>query len=219
MKAMTSYFAVSSDVKSLGVVMTDEMADNKSDLQNYSNTDWPPSDKRMATKLINEETAIVSKLTCLQATVDTVKGETAVAVAYPSAIQQKATDAITKLPNGVLVLSEAKYLMKYAGKGPFRGPKAFKERISGKFNEMADTMLPDGESLAPLRVIVVTEKQLPYSIAHVQALSAAKNPPGSFSEDNQQYDYVLCSSKSLYRLIHNPPVLRVSTCDYHFFTL
>jgi len=217
MKSMTAHLSTPANVKTLGDLMSAEIGDNKSALPRYA--DWSEDDKRVVCLILDGEKDVIKKLAGLSSSADSVKGEDAMKIVYPSANQKKATDAVTKLLNGVLVLSEAKYLMRFGGKGPFGGVGSFRDRVSGKFLEMTRAMVPDGESLSPLRVIVVSDRQLPLSINHVKALLDRKEPDGAYSEDGRAYDYVICSSRSLRMLVDNPHIDRVSTDDYFFFTL
>lgn len=217
MKSMTDHFANSPNVRTLCALMTAEIDGNKAALPGYG--DWSDADKDIIRPILDDEIAVIDGLTELAASVDSVKGENAMAEAYPTAMQNKATDAITRLNNGMLVLTEAKYLMRFGGKGPFRGMSHFKKRVSGKFLEMANAMLPDHETLASLRVIVTTDQQLPISINHIKSLIDRDDPTGSYSDDGRTYEYVLCSSRSLRKLVDNPTLPHVSTDDYLFFTL
>lgn len=216
MHAMTSYFAASGVVKSLATLMADEIADNKAAVPNY--TQWSSGDIDTAQEILTAELTTVNSEQSLNGATDSVKGEDVVKVAYPSALQRKAVDAITRTNPNAFALTEAKYLMKFSCKGPFRGPAAFKERISGKFNEMTHCMVPDGETLNPLRIIVVAEEQLPYSVMHIRSLIDSEYQDGSFSEDGQKYEYVICTSKDLRQMIDRPP-RDVQSDDYLFFTL
>lgn len=216
MHAMTSYFAAPGVVKSLATLMADEIADNKAAVPNY--TQWSSGDIDTAQEILTAELTTVNSEQGLNGATDSVKGEDAVKVAYPSALQRKAVDAITRTNPNAFALTEAKYLMKFSCKGPFRGPAAFKERISGKFNGMAGCMVPDGETIDPLRIIVVAEEQLPYSVMHIRTLLDSEYEDGSFSDDGQKYEYVICTSRNLRMMIDNPPRDRRSD-DYFFFSI
>lgn len=217
MKSMTSYFANSPDVKTLAELMAAEIDDNIKALPRYK--DWSDADKGIIRLILDNEVKVINDLSELAASADSVKGEDAMSNVYPRAMQGKATDAITQLPVGVLVLTEAKYLTRFGGKGPFRGMTHFKQRVSGKFLEMATAMLSDQETLSSLRVIVTTDQQLPISVNHINALIERQDPAGSYSDDGKTYEYVLCSSRSLRKIVDNPSMPHVSTEDYLFFTL
>ena len=216
MHAMTSYFAAPGVVKSLAALMAKEIADNKAAVPNY--TQWSSDDIDTAQEILTAELATVNSEQGLNGAADSVKGEDAVKTSYPSAQQRKAVDAITRTSPNAFALTEAKYLMKFSCKGPFRGPAAFKKRISGKFNEMAACMVPDGEAIDPLRIIVVAEEQLPYSVMHIRSLLDSEYEDGSFSEDGRMYEYVICTSKNLRQMIDHPP-RNIRSDDYLFFML
>lgn len=215
MRAMTSYFASSGAVKSLSDLMADEIADNKASVPKYSQ--WSADDIKTADAILTQELGGVTSVSELSTAIDSVKGEDAVKAVYPGAQQRKAVDAITATSSGY-ALTEAKYLMKFGCKGPFRGPSAFNERISGKFLEMANCMRPDGETVIPLRIIVVSENQLPYSVMHIRALLDSEYQDGAFSADGQKHEYVICTSKNLRQMIDCPPRSARSD-DYLFFTI
>lgn len=217
MKAVTALFSDPSNVRTLADIMKTEICDNRTNVAKYK--DWSAIDQRIAVMILNLEADIINQTHELDATQDSLKGEKAMKDAYPSFDEKKATDSITMIADGVLVLTEAKYLYRFGGKGPFGGRGSFKQRISGKFLEMAESMVPDGETISPLRVIVVSEPQLPFSINHVHSLIESNDTSGSYSEDGKEYEYVLCSSKSLRMIVDNPTMPRVSTDDYFFFTL
>lgn len=217
MKLMTVYFSSTPNIKTLSELMTAEILGNKVSLSN--NSDWSDSDKKIISIILDDEKSIIDKEPNLANLTDSLKGEQAMAVVYPATTQKKAADAITRLSTGALVLTEAKYLIRYGGKGPFGGRSSFKNRISGKFLEMERTMRPDDEKLSPLRVLVVSERQLPISINHVKSLVDSNDSPGSYSEDGNCYEYVLCSSKCLRMIVNNPNIPRVSTGEYYFFVL
>ena len=216
MQRMSSHFSVA-PLQSLKDLMAFEIADNQEQVKHY--TDWSDEDKKRIAPILDSELHELEHCLTLTHTIDSLKGETAMRKVYPSVQQEKATDAITRLPNGTLVLTEAKYLLRYGGMGPFGGISSFRKRISSKFLEMDKTMLADGEVIAPLRVIVVTQEQLPFSISHIEALVSAEHPRGVYSEDGKVYDYVICSSKSLRAIVDHPIPNRSFTDDCHFFQL
>lgn len=217
MKLMTAHFSTSPNVKTLGELMTAEILVNKTSLSN--NSDWADFDKKIISIILGDEISSIENTENLANPVDSLKGERTMAEVYPSVTQKKAADAITRLPTGVLTLTEAKYLIRYGGKGPFGGRSSFKKRISDKFLEMERTMLPDGENLSQLRVLVVSERQLPISINHVKTLVSSNDSPGSYSTDGKTYKYVLCSSKCLRMIMNSPKIPRVSTGDCYYFVL
>lgn len=217
MKAMTAYITGSSNAMALGALLAVEIADNKVNVHQYR--DWAENDKEVICSILAEEESVLKSSQDLYSPIDSVKGEDAMKAVYSSNVQDKATDAITKMANGVLVLTEAKYLVRFGGRGPFRGRDTFKQRVSGKFNEMARKLLPDGENMSPLRIIVTTDRQFPISINYIRAMMSQNDPVGSYSDDGKAYEYVLCSSKSLRQIVYNPTIARTSTEDYFFFTL
>lgn len=217
MKAMTAYIMTPSNADALETLMAAEIVGNKANLPQYS--DWAENDKGIICSILDEEYQVLCSLQNPSCAIDSVKGEEAMKVVYRSNVQGKATDAITRLANGVLVLTEAKYLMRFGGKGPFRGRDSFRQRVSGKFNEMAKKMQLDGENVSPLRVIVTTGRQFPISVNHIQAMVAQDDPVGSYSDDGRAYEYVLCSSESLRQIVNNPMIARAPIGDCFFFTL
>lgn len=133
------------------------------------------------------------------ATKDSVKGEEAMGNVY--GYGNKASDIITLHGSGVLKLSECKCAIKIGGMGPFRSPQAFCRSVSDKFYHMGIKLLSDGESISPVRVIIVNDQQFDFSVAHIQALMQDNYPQGSFSCDGTQYDYVLCSASTAEHLV------------------
>ena len=218
MKAMTSHIQASGVASEIGMLMQEEISANK--LEASSNPQWSDPDRSAAFCTMDAESARISAMADLYLRKDSVKGEDAMVAAYHG-YAGKAVDVITLHIRGDLVLMEAKYLIRLGGRGPFGGPASFKSRVSGKFNDMAIVMGADGESIRQLRIIVVTEAQLPFSIAHIRGLlnASASYPPGSFSSDLNQYNYVLCSSSSLRAIVNGVAVNKRKSQDYLFFRI
>ncbi len=199
-------------------VLLDEMAKNVESVDRYSVRDWPPDEKEKVKNVISAECEIVNGMLTHDMSRDSVHGDSAMPSVY-SGYSGKKMDVITRRGDLTLVLSEAKYLIKVGGVGPFGGPSGFRERVSDKFHEMQQALEDDGEMVDPLRIIVETEEQLPYSIQSVSNLvNGEYDNANAFSTDGQKHRYVLCSSKDLRLMIENPPVGTVSE-DYFFFTL
>lgn len=199
-------------------VLLDEMAANMAAVDGYSESDWPPCEKAKIKNVISAECAIVNDMLTRDKAADSVNGDLAMPSVY-STYSGKTTDVITKRCDFALVLSEAKYLIKVGGVGPFGGPASFRERVSDKFHAMLQEFAKDGEMVDPLRIIIETEEQLPYSIQLASNLvNGEYDSVNAFSKDGLKHRYVLCSSKDLRRMIENPPVGTVSE-DYFFFTL
>jgi len=216
---MTAYIKNGTFTKSLAVLMAEEIATNATDVCNYGDMDWSPEDKRKIHPILIAETAIIEDTATLSKKTDSVKGEEAMQAVYATSEQKKATDAIVLKDVGTLSLIEAKYLIKFASKGPFGGLGSFKARISQKFDTMAELMAKDGETLEPLRIIVVSEEQLPYSINHVRALVEGAEPSETFSNDGKKHQYVLCSSSSLRIMVDDPPIGIHNAQKYLFFKI
>lgn len=216
MKAMTNHIQSTGTAMALGVIMSNEIMCNKSEVS--INPDWSNEETEAVAQVMDAELAVLQTSVDLYGRNDSVKGENAMQTVYPK-YAGKATDAITLCDDGALALSEAKYLIKVGGRGPFGGPASFKNRVSGKFNDMKNSLAGDGESTSPLRIVVVTEEQLPLSIIHVRGLLNADYPHGSFSSDGSQHDYVLCSSRGLNAIIRNPAAARRKSQDYLFFRI
>lgn len=199
-------------------VLLDEMAENVDKVNRYSDNDWPPDEKEKVKNVISAEREIVNGMLTYDMSADSVHGDFVMPSVY-SGYSGKKTDVITKRGDLALVLSEAKYLIKVGGVGPFGGPAGFRERVSDKFHEIQQALAEDGETVDPLRIIIETEEQLPYSIQSVSNLvNGEYDNANAFSTDGQKHRYVLCSSKNLRRMIEDPPVGTVSE-DYFFFTL
>lgn len=212
MKRMSSYIAGTGNAIHLAALCTAEIDDHLEKLPAYGNQDWPDSEKQRIALILEKEASCIVSCTQLSATIDSVKGESAMQEVY--AYQKKASDIITL--HNCLVLIELKYLIKVGGVGPFGGPSSFKKRVSDKFLEMGVVLVEDAEQVHPLRIIVTSEEQYPYSLAHIHGLIDSEFPPGSFSSDNQQYEYVLCSSKSLRSVVDTSVALPVGNDVFAF---
>ena len=220
MKSMTAYIQNGTFTKKLAILMSDEIRANAQDVNNYSDMDWSPDDKKKIQSILMEEIKLIENTADLYEKNDSVKGEDAMQAVYSSGGQQKkATDAIVLRGMGTLTLVEAKYLIKYASKGPLGGYGSFRIRISQKFDTMIDTLTTDGEIVEPLRVIVVTEEQLPYSINYVRSLVDCDYSAKTFSSDGKKHLYVLCSSSSLRIMVDNPPIGIPNAQKYLFFKI
>ncbi len=185
MKAMTTHIRRPGVAKTLSALLSDEINANASDVSNYVH-DWLPGDINKIQQILAMELKYVSNTIDLGKRLDSVKGEEAMRLVYPNAGLNKATDVITlKSAIGILSLIEAKFLVKFACKGPFGGCGSFKERISGKFLAMERQMVPDNENIDSLRVLVVSEEQFPFSVNHIRALMNDNYPSGSFSDDGK----------------------------------
>ena len=219
MKAMTRHILSPGVARSLSSLLSDEISANARDVRNYVK-DWKPYDIDAIQQILSKEQGKVNQLADLRERLDSVKGEEAMRVVYPTAVLHKAADVITiKANTSSLSLIELKYLIKFASKGPFGGCGSFRERISGKFREMERQMIPDGENINPLRVLVVTEEQFPFSVNHIRALMSEDYPPGTFSDDGQAHHYVLCSSSTLPSMLDNPLAFRADVNRCLFFTI
>lgn len=218
MKAMTAHIQSSGDALEIGTLMRDEIAANKREVT--ANPQWSESDRKAAFLAMDTESTRILSTASLYSHKDSVKGENAMAAAYRG-YMAKAVDVITLHGSGELVLMEAKYLIRLGGRGPFGGPSSFKSRVSDKFSDVAGVMRADGERIKQLRIIVVTDEQLPFSTAHIHGLlnASPSYPPGSFSSDGNQYDYVLCSSSNLRTIIDGAAVNKQKLQDCLFFTL
>ena len=205
--------------RTLSALLTEEIAANGKDVSNYVN-DWQPNDIKTIRQKLEKENGNIANAVDLGEQSDSVKGEDAMRSVYPAAGSNKATDVITlKNTSGMLSLIEVKYLIKFACKGPFGGCGSFKQRISGKFLAMENQMIPDEEEIDPLRVLVVSEEQFPFSVNHIRALMAEDYPPGTFSDDGKTHAYVLCSSVGLRRVLDNPSAINTNDNDYLFFVI
>lgn len=200
MREMTAHIRSLSCTTTLGEVLRAEITLNKQEVAN--NPEWNEKDRKMVVWAMNAEAKTIATHLDLHGEKDSVKGESAMKIAYPS-YRGKATDAITLRNDGKIVLAEAKYLIKFGGCGPFGGPSSFKNRVADKFKDMAMVMAPDGESIETLRIIVVTEAQLHVSMSHIHKLRNANYPAGAFSGDGRRHAYVLCSSASIRTLVDN----------------
>ena len=216
MKSMTTHINTIGVALELGRLLCDEIATNKREVS--ANPQWSPADRNTVFLAMDAESTRISLNKNLYSSKDSVKGETAMSAVYLG-YSGKAVDIITLHAGADLVLMEAKYLIRVGGCGPFGGPASFKSRVSGKFNDMIAKMCPDGEIIRQLRIVVVTDEQLPFSIAHIRGLLNAGYPPGSFSSDYNQYNYVLCSSSTLLTIVNGSPIDKLKSEDYLFFTL
>ena len=216
MKAMTAHICATGNASELGTLMREEIATNKQEAS--ANPQWSVADRDAAFFAMDAESSRIDTLPNLYSSRDSVKGETAMEAVYPE-YSGKAVDAITLHDGGDLVLMEAKYLIRVGGRGPFGGPASFKSRVSEKFNEMAVKLVADNEMVRQLRIVVVTDAQLPFSINHIHKLLNAGYPPGSFSSDCNRYNYVLCSSSSLRMMVDGVARGKKNTQDYLFFTI
>ncbi len=218
MKAMTEHISRPDVATSLSLLMSEEISANERDVQKYVH-DWLPGDIEKIKPILASEKEYILNSDDLSKKNDSVKGESAMLGVYSAAGENKATDAITLKETGALLLVEAKYLIKLGCKGPFGGMGSFKERVAEKFNAMEKQMIPDGETIEPLRVLVVTEEQLPFSIEHIRMLAAGDYPSDAFSSDGKRHEYVLCSSSSLRMMVDNPPVGKPNAAKYFFFSI
>lgn len=212
---MSAYIATSGVATTLSLLLQSEIDANATSVLNYTH-DWTPVDMRNVQPLLAAEKNAIQSAVSLGAKNDSVKGESAMQIAYATRLQQKAVDVITQKGSGSLALIELKYLIKFASMGPFGGRGSFKTRIADKFCSVSNMMEPDGESLDPLRILVVTEEQYPYSVNHVRALLDGEYPVGTFSSDGKSHDYVLCTSVKLRTLLDNPPSKDPSINQYLF---
>ena len=219
MKSMTTYIRRPGIAKSLSTLLLEEINANARDVCNYTN-DWQPNDIETIRQKLEKESKNIVKTEELGKWLDSVKGEEAMRVVYPHAGLNKATDVITlKNISDMLTLIEAKYLIKFACTGPFGGCGSFKARVSGKFLEMENQMMPDEENIDSLRILVVSEEQYPFSVNHIRTLMGENNPPGSFSDDGKTHTYVLCSSSNLRKLLDNPLIAKTNVNSFLFFSI
>ena len=219
MKAMTMFIQRPGNARTLSSLLSDEIAANEREVSNYTN-DWYQDDINTIKQILEKENRNITNAVNLGDRSDSVKGEEAMRLVYPAAGSNKATDVITiKSTNNTLSLIEAKYLIKFSCKGPSGGCGSFKQRISGKFLAMENQMIPDKENIDPLRVLVVSEEQFPFSVNHIRALMAEDYPPGTFSDDGKTHEYVLCSSCCLRMILDNPSVVKSDFDNYLFFTI
>ena len=219
MKSMTTYIRRPGIAKSLLTLLSEEINANARDVCNYTK-DWQPNDIETIRQKLATENESIANAGDLDKWLDSVKGEEAMRVVYPCAGSIKATDVITlKSVSGTLSLIEAKYLIKFACTGPFGGCGSFKKRVSGKFLEMENQMIPDNEDIDSLRVLVVSEEQYPFSVNHIRALMSENNPPGTFSDDGKTHTYVLCSSCNLRKLLDNPLIAKTYSNSFLFFSI
>lgn len=203
MKRMSSYIAGVGNAKCLAALCIAEIDDHLEKLPAYGNQDWPDGEKQRIVFILRKEVATITQCARFSGVIDSVKGEAAMQEVY--AYRKKAVDVITL--HDCLVLTELKYLTKVGGVGPFRGPCSFKKRVSDKFLEMGVALAEDAEQVRPLRIIVTSEEQYPYFFAQIHGLIDSGFPAGSFSSDNRQYEYVLCSSKFLRSVVDARNVL------------
>ena len=216
---MTEFINCPGNARTLSSLLSDEIVTNEREVSNYVN-DWQPDDIKRIKQILEKENEAITNAADLSKQSDSVKGEEAMRQVYPDTGSKKATDVITlKSQTGTLSLIEVKYLMKFACKGPFGGCGSFKERISGKFLDMECQMIPDEESIDPLRVLVVSEEQFPFSVNHIRSLMAEDYPPGTFSDDGKTHTYVLCSSCNLRTVLDNPCRVNTDVNNYLFFTI
>lgn len=215
MKDMTRFISSGQNARTLCVLCADEIDDHFRQLPAYNETDWPQAEKVPAMQALSDERGRVlacSKLSCV---VDSVKGEDAMKSVYGHA--GKAADIITL--QAPLRLVELKYLVKVGGVGPFGGPGSFKKRIADKFLAMGDVLSADGEMVSTLRIIVTSEGQYPYSLAHVHGLLDSKYPAGSFSSDAKMHHYALCTSVCLRDVIDGVIRPQETDVDCFYFTI
>lgn len=217
-RAMSARFCVTGVRKTLQRLVVDELSANVGQVRRYGTSDWSESEKDALISVLNEEADRVGSIGALAIRDDSVNGDDEMPIAYSGYGDQK-VDVVTQLASGRLVLSEAKFVVKIDGLGPFGGPGSFRSRISDKFLDVYKTLEADGEAVDAIRIIVVTKEQLQLSIAHVHGLLDGGYPSGTFSSDRRQYDYVLCTSANLRDVIDNPPRAPVDTQDYFFFSI
>lgn len=204
---------------SIGQVLVHELNENKQEVSNYGSDQWSDADKRAELLSLDDEVDSISKQTVLFSARDSVYGKTALQAVFPP-YPKKDTDVITISPQmSVLQLSEAKYVIKKGGLGPFGGRSSFRNRISSKFLDVEGTLASQSVPVSPLRIIVVTEEHLPLAIEHVHALIDGGYEKGSFSSDNLVHQYVLCSSNGLRQIIDDPTFKHNYSDDYLYFQL
>ena len=215
MKAMSSYISAGSNAHMLSKVCVDEIEDHFQQLPSYGEQDWSQSEKQRVINVLQDEKERISLCADLSRVADSVKGETAMEAVYQHT--GKAADIITLQTS--LYLTELKYLIKVGGLGPFGGPGSFRKRIADKFLAMYGVLTHDGEVVNPLRIIVATEEQYPYSLAHVHGLLDSQYPSGSFSSDNKIYSYALCTSVFLRGVVDGVIQPHQSGVDCFFFSI
>lgn len=188
----------------IGQVLVAEVNANKNEVSNYGSDQWSDEDKSAEQVLLDAEIDSISAQSALFSVKDSVYGKTALQAVF-SPYTKKDTDVITiSRQMNILQLSEAKYVIKTGGLGPFGGRSSFRNRISSKFLDVEVILATQSVPTSSLRIIVVTEEHLPLAIEHVHALLDGDYEKGSFSSDNQVYQYVLCSSNSLRSIIDDP---------------
>ena len=193
MNEMSKCFASGVCVSSLYVLCLREIEEHLRQLPLYSDSDWPKSEKEQVVFSLDKEKVCISEVICSSRRTDSLKGEDAMFRVYN--YTGKATDIITLKED--LCLIELKYLIKQGGLGPFGGPSSFRKRISDKFLDMGNKLSSDGEKVNSLRIVVVTESQYPYSLGHIHGLLNSGYPAGTFSSDDKEYQYMLCTSRYL----------------------
>lgn len=213
MKAMTAHIVQGRAGDTVENVLRDELSRAGNEV--LSRGDWKNSEIFLCDKAIDEE--IAAQVRPSGMSFDSVKGEDDMRLVYVYA--KKASDMITLLPNQSLAFTECKYAIKIGGTGPFGSADAFKRDVSKKFRDMEKKLAQDHEVISSLRVLVVNDRQLPFSISHVQALQAAKLPAGSFSPDNRVHQYVLCSTNTVRTMLMNPPQSQGVSPDFYFFAI
>ncbi len=196
---MSSYIADSGNAMCIAKLCYAEIDDNLNNLLPSPNSDWSDSERRCIKVVLGNEVSNIARFLAHHDINDSVKGESAMREVYN--YDKKAVDIITG--NNCLVLSELKYMIKVGGVGPFGGPGSFKKRVSDKFLEMNHVLDKDSEQVSPLRVIVTNEEQYPYFVAQIHGLIDSQDKPGEFSSDNNEYDYALCTSRSLGRVVYS----------------
>lgn len=191
MKAMSAYITTyaATDIVSL---LQAEIADNSTQV---SARNWTASETTQCLRALNVDAQNLSGIPAPPYR-NSAKGEIAMKAAY-SKYGGKAVDIITLKSNGHLCLSELKLAVKIGGVGPFRSPDTFRRTVSDKFFDMSSTLLPDGETIAPLRILSVCSVQWPFAVSRIQSLLATNPPAGLYSSDGRKHDYLLCSSMSL----------------------
>lgn len=215
MKSMSSYISVGSNAHMHSKVCVDEIEDHFRQLPSYREQDWSQSEKERVIRVLQDEKDRIFSCPDLSRVADSVKGEAAMGAVYLHT--GKAADIITLHTS--LCLAELKYLIKVGGVGPFGGPGSFKKRIADKFLVMHDVLTNDGEAVNPLRIIVATENQYPYSLAHIHGLLDSQYPSGSFSSDNKTYPYALCTSVFLRGVIDGVIKPHQLGVDCFFFSI
>lgn len=213
MKAMSTYIASGAATDAVSLANR-ELSDN---IREVKTRKWTHGDILLCLQALNRESQILAATGSAWPN-DSVKGEDAMRAVY-APYSGKAADIITLGAAGDMKIAELKYALKVGGSGPFRCARTFREIVSDKFLEMAAMLTPDGETIDMLRVIVVSEIQLPFAVARVRSIQGMRQPPGLYSSDGKQYDYVLCSSKSLQMMLHNRPQSRFVSLDCLFFKL